>query len=156
MKTKSFTGRYFPGAVKRTLQAPDPANPSRMISTRVNLDQVTGLVLGNVSGHGQFDNTGEDYITISGQYAPGKTCRLTVSSQNVEPVAKALLKDNVDKTIPGLPLTKEHTVIAIGSPMRGFGILVEELYLVNEDGSTKTILAAPETAAAETIETAFL
>jgi len=156
MKTTSFTGKYLVGGAKRTVTATDP-HTGKVTSNRVNLDLCEGLVLGNVSGHGNFSNTNEPFITINGQYAPGKTCRITVSAQNMKIVADALLKDNVQKEVEGKPLIVEHVVTAIGTQMRGYGILVEELYQRNADGTFKAIIAAPETTlASEEADFAFL
>jgi len=162
MKTKVFTGEYFAGRVKRTVSSADPLNPTRMITATTNLDMVKNLVLSNVSGFGEeakgtgFGRTGEDYITLTGKFTDGKLTRITVIGANVKPVADALLHENVDKTNPDHPLTIEHVVTAIGTPMPGGAVLVKELYLVAADGSTKAIIAAPEQAAAQSAELAFL
>ncbi len=156
MKTQIFTGKYLVGGAKRTVTAVDP-HTQKVTSNRVNLDICEGLVLGNVSGHGNFSNTGEKFITINGQYAPGKTCRATFSAQNLEIAAEALLKGNVEKDVEGKPLKIEHVVTVIGTPMRQYGLLVEELYLKLADGTMKTIIAAPEAAlVSEDADFAFL
>lgn len=165
MKTKLFNGQYFAGRVRRTVSAPDPLNENKMITSTVNYDMVTNLVIGNVSGFGEeskgtgFGRTGEDYITLTGKYTDGKLTRITVIGKNVEPVSKALLHDadgksNVDKTNPDFPLIVEHTVVAIGAPMPGGAILVKELYLL-EDGKKIAVIAADEQAAVATTEAAY-
>lgn len=157
----SFTGEYLTN-VKRVIQTPDPANPSRMIVSRKVLEGPTGLVLQAVVGHGKFQNTQEEYVTVLGQYGPGQTCRITVSAQNMPIAVTALLKDNVDKS-SGIgpngnihwPLKTEKVVTAFGTIMRGRAILVSELYEQPGDGTTKVILGAPAEAS-KVADMAFL
>lgn len=159
MKTKVFTGKWFPGAVKRRISSPDPLDESKAISTTVNLSMVTGLVLERVSGHGEsakgtgFSNTGEDFVTVNGQYAPGGTKRITVSAQNVHPFAEKLLKGNLDKEGN---LAKEYVVTAIGTEARGNALMVHELYLENEDGTKTAVIAAQEQAVEESLADVLL
>lgn len=157
MKTTVFNGAHLPGVVSRTIQAPDPANPNRVLSSRKKFDLVRGLVIERVSGMGNAKGTGERYITLSGQYAPFSTARVTASAQNADAVI-AMLKDNVDKSDPKLPLKKEITVEVVGTQMPGFSFTVHELYLIEEDGTRKTIIGAPvDTASADAqLENAFL
>ena len=157
MKTQIFTGTYIPGGAKRQVQAIDPST-GKMVTNRVNYDLVSGLVLERVSSKpgDTFPNTGEAFVTISGQYGPGETCRITASSQHLATVAKALLKGNVDKADDRLPLLKEHMVTAIGTPMKVHGLLIKELYLTNDDGTTTTIIGAPKTKAEAEFDAAFL
>lgn len=139
---RAFTGELYPGAVTRVLQTPDPAQPGRTVTTRKRYDLITHLQLTRVSGTGNFENTGEPFITLNGQYAPGKNARITVSAQNVAPVA-AMLKGNVDKTKGDqYPLTKDITVEVVCTEMRGRGYMVQELYLVNSDGSKTAVIGA--------------
>lgn len=157
MKTKVFNGAHLAAAVTRTISTPDPGNPSRMLTSRKKFDLITGLVIERVSGIGKAEKTGEQYITLSGQYAPFGTARITASAQNADAVI-AMLKDNVDKTNPALLVLKEEiTVEVVATPMRGFGFAVQELYLVNPDGTRKAIIGAPEASVQEnTLENALL
>lgn len=149
MKTTVFTGKYMPGAIKRQLTSVDDAT-GKAVTSRLVMDRVEGLVLAKVSGHGEFSNTGERYVTLTGQYGPGEQLRITASAQNYDLLSKALLADNVDrsagKTPNGQiswPLNVEHVVNVHGRKMAGFGFMVEELYLV-KDGKTTPIIGAPE------------
>lgn len=154
-KAFAFIGQHFPSAVVRTFTTDDPSNPGRVIKTNKRFDLITNLVIERVSGMGFADKTGEKYVTLSGQYAPFGTARITASSQNADAVL-ALLKDNVDKTNKELPLKKKIVVETVCTPMRGFGFTVNELYLVNEDGSKKVIIGAPAQAAEEQVESMLL
>lgn len=165
MKTKLFHGHYLPGKARRTVSVPDPLIEGRMLTSTTNYDVVDGLVLGNVSGFGEeskgtgFGRTGEDFITCTGKYTDGKLTRITVIGANVAPFAKAILHDaegksNVDKTNPDNPLIVEHEVVAIGTPMPGGAILVNELYLM-ADGKKVAIIAAEAQAVNATTEAAY-
>lgn len=160
MLTKVFRGKYGQGAITRTESFKDPATGKTSV-TRRKLDVIEGLVLATVTGLGQFSNTGEDYVTVTGQYAPGKTSRITASAQNMQLLSEALLKDNVDKSAPRQangqikwPLKKEHVVKVIGTPMQGFGLLVEEVYLT-EGKDEIPVIAAPEQPAAQELGEMF-
>lgn len=157
----SFTGDYV-AKVTRRVERPDPAMPTRKLTVPKILEGPMGLVLQYVCGIGKFPNTGEDFVTIHGQYNSGKTCRITVGAQNVEIVSDAILKDNVDKSSGkdaagriNWPLKVEKTVTAFGSKMSGFALLVEELHLHNPDGTFKTIIGAPATDASQQLESYF-
>ncbi len=154
-KAFAYVGQHFPSNVVRSFTAADPSNPGRVIKTNKRFDLITNLVIERVSGMGHAEKTGEKYITLSGQYAPFGTARITASSQNADAVIK-LLEGNVDKTNKELPLKKRITVNVVCTPMRGFGFTVNELYQVLEDGSQKTIIGAPAQSAEEAIETMLL
>lgn len=141
---RSFTGDLYPGGVTRTSVTPDPANPARNVHSRKRFDLITNLQLSRVSGMGKFDNTGEPFITLNGQYAPGKTARITASAQNVKPIAD-MIRGHVDKSKGDeYPLTKDFTVEVVCTEMRGRGYMVQELYLISADGRSKTaIIDAP-------------
>lgn len=153
MKTKVFNGVHMPSSVTRTFQVADPGNPSRVLTTRKKFDMITNLVIDRVSGHGSAERTNEQYITLSGQYAPFGTARITASSQNADALI-AMLKGNVDKSDPNnLVLIKEITVDVVATPMRGFGFNVQELYLHNEDGTKTVVIGAPIESSLETADT---
>lgn len=140
---RSFTGDLYQGAVTRTFVTADPGNPTRNVTSRKRFDLITNLQLTRVSGMGQFENTKEPFITLNGQYAPGKTARITASAQNVALVG-AMLKGHVDKKNPEFPLTKDLVVEVVCTEWRGHGYMIQELYLIGDDSKSKTaIIGAP-------------
>lgn len=153
-RTTVFDGAYIQNGVRRQVSVIDPIT-SKSVSQSVKRDIVSKLVCNRVSGFGNFPNTGEPYVTLSGQYAPGKTLRITMSSQNRDAVA-ALLKGKIANK-ETKELTEELVFTAVGEPMRGFGMLVSELALHRKDGSTEIIIGpAGEQTASESAEQAFL
>lgn len=136
----SFTGQHMPNVISRTISSPDPANPTRILKTRKRFDLITNLRLQRVSGSGHADKTGEPFITVSGQFGPFATARITASAQNMEPLRK-MLEGHVEATDPRL-IKIPMVVDVVVSPMKGFGFAVQELYLHGEDGK-KTAIIAP-------------
>jgi len=115
-KSYVFDGVHYPNAVVRQFTDKDPSNPARTITTRKRFDMITHLLIQRVSGMGTSQRTGEKYITLSGQYGPFSTARITASAQNADAVL-AFLKGKVDKTHPDLPLKERLVVDVIGTPM---------------------------------------
>jgi hypothetical protein len=145
----SFTGEYL-NPVKRRVTRPDPSNPQKMIVTNKVLEGPVGLVLQYVVGKGFFDNTKEPFIATLGQYAPGKTCRVTFSSQHARAFAD-LIRGNLDVSSgygPNQeikwPLKKEIVVDVFGTKMRGYALLAEELYVHNDDGTIRAVIGAAQ------------
>lgn len=148
-RVESFHGQFF-DAVKRTISIPDPSDSKKKIIQRKTLMGVHDAVLQAVIGYGSFSNTGEKFMTFQCQFAPGQTRRLTFSAQNYDTII-AYFHGNVDRSsklgVGGKikwPLYKEIKVSAFGTPMKGFGILVQEAYQKLDNGDTKVILGAPE------------
>lgn len=136
--SKVYNGLYIEGGLRVVVETPDPLS-NRMIRNRQRFDLVTNIEITRVVGHGHFTNTNEPYLALFGQYAPGKTIRLTASSQYYDAV-KALIKGNVNNEDPNKPLKTPITVIASGEKMRGHGLLVNGLWVVEPDGSRREIV----------------
>ena len=159
MKTQVFTGELFEQKVTRKIVTKDPAT-GRDISKLAKYDMVTGLVIDRVTGMGPSDTPNKELqITLSGQFKPFGTLRITASAQNYEKVVNAL-KGNVERSegqeLPFL-LKNEIVVTAVGNLMKGRGMNVAELYISEADGSVKTIIGAPESATETTgIDQVFL
>jgi hypothetical protein len=143
-----FTGDYM-NPVKRTITKPDPNRVGATLRTTKVLEGPVGLAMQYVVGKGKFENTEEPYISVQGQYAPGKTCRVTFSAQNAKKVSE-LLKGNVDVS-SGIdprngqikwPIKRQFLVDVFGTKMRGYALLAEELY-VHEGDTVKAIIGAP-------------
>lgn len=121
-----FDGDLFPRGATRRVETIDPTTSGRVVKVK-KLDMIVGLVVSRVSGHGRMKNTDAPFVTLSGQYAPGKLLRVTFSDQFYEPV-RALLKQNVNSD-EMQTLKNPIKVTCVGEPMKGFGMLGEELYL---------------------------
>lgn len=153
-KAPVFNGQYFPNAVVRVFTTPDPSNENRLIKATKRFDLVTRLVLDRVNGMGSANKTGEKYITLIGQYAPFKTLRITASSQNADAVI-SMLHNNVEGKDKEFALKEKLVVEVVGTPMKGMGFNVDELYLVQKDGTKKVIIAAPTQTAEAEVEAAI-
>lgn len=140
MKTTNFTGEYFERGITRKITTTDPAT-GRDVSRLAKLDLVTDLVIDRVSGHGVSERTGENQITLSGQFAPFKQLRITASAQNYDKVV-AFLQGKVNKDEKST-LKEEIVVKAVGTPMKGFGLSLTELYVRDSDGKNWTPVIAP-------------
>jgi hypothetical protein len=154
-KAFPFTGAYFSGKVTRTISSPDPGNPGKMITARKTFDMITDLVIDRVSGLDFAARTDEKYITLNGQYAPSRTARITAFSQHSDAVI-ALVKGNVDTSNPERPLKRKITVNVIGTPMKGYGLDVSELYVKEPDGSQRTIIGPPAEVATQQADNELL
>lgn len=154
MKTKVFNGELFEQKVTRKIVTKDPAT-GRDISKLAKYDLCEGLVIDRVSGMGPSDRTGELQITLSGQYKPFGTLRITASAQNYDKVVAAL-KGNVNQD-EQRTLKEEITVTAVGTLMKGHGMNLVELYVRQADGTFDAVIAAPpQTTETTGIDQAFL
>lgn len=132
MQTKVFTGELFEQKVTRKITTKDPET-GRDISKLAKYDMCTGLVVDRVSGIGLSERTNEMQVTLSGQYKPFGTLRVTASSQNYDKVVE-FLKGKVNKD-EQRTLKDEITLIAIGTLMKGHGMNLVELYTQKPDGT---------------------
>lgn len=143
MKTTAFVGEYFERGITRKIVTVDPGT-GKNVSKLAKFDLVTDLVIDRVSGHGPSERTGENQITLSGQFAPFKQLRITASAQNYDKIVEFLQgKVNKDEKTT---LKEEIVVKAVGTPMKGFGLSLTELYVKQADGAYKPLIAPPDTA----------
>jgi len=146
-----FNGAYLKN-IRRTIRRPDPSRQGQVLISTEILEGPDRMVLQAITGKGRFSNTNEPFITVHGQYEPGKTGRLTISAQNVKPFVDQVLKDNYDSS-SGVgangrihwPLLREVEVTAFGTTMVGEkgerSIQTKELHVINPDGTSKTVFA---------------
>lgn len=137
---KVYKGVYMENGLRIQVATEDPVNPGKPITQRQSLDLVTNVEITRVVGFGRFPNTGEPYVSIYGQYAPGKTVRLTASGQYYDAL-RPVLRGNaeiVNGQTSG-PLKKPIMVSAAGKSLRGHGMLMSAMWIVEPDGSKKEI-----------------
>jgi hypothetical protein len=158
-RIKTFDGRWI-NALPRTVIVTDLMTGKEVVQ-KTTLVGVERAVVQSVVGKGPFSTTGEESVTLYCQYEPGKTCRITASAQNLEPMVKAILKGNVNQssgTGPNdqidWPLYTERVVTVYGSAMKGFGILASEAWVHLPDGSVKKIFGHAVDPNQETANTA--
>jgi len=139
----ALTGKYLTAAARRTVSTEDIGGGK--VSQQKRFDIVTGLQIDRVISVKKADRTGEQCITLGGMYAPGKALRITGFSQHCDTIRESL-KENVNADGS---LKASITVNVVGEPMRGFGLLVHELEVVNPDGSKQLLIGTSK----ESVET---
>jgi len=154
-RVKHFDGSLQRDGANRKIVSPDYSDPTgkKVTVTFETFSQVNRLRLQAVISFGEkAKNTGEEFVTLVGQYEPFGPLRLTASAQNYETIVEKILKGNVDRSSGRneetgqirWPLINELLVTGVGTMTSvqkgGYAMFLRELYLHNADGTVTTII----------------